>query len=187
MKIKATQLRKGMIIIFEGELFTLTEVLHITPGNLRAKVQTKMKSIKSGVNAEYRFRSDETVEKASLETRAMEFLYDDGVHYYFMDKQTFDQIPINSDLVGDAHDYMLANSPVDVVFYDNQAIGLELPNSVDLKVLETDPSLKTATVTASYKPAKLETGLKVQVPQFINEGDIVRVDTRDGKYLERAK
>jgi len=187
MKIKATQLRKGMIIIFEGELYTLTEVLHITPGNLRAKVQTKMKSVKSGVNAEYRFRSDETVEKASLETRAMEYLYDDGEHYYFMDKQTFDQIPLNSDLVGDAHDFMLPNTQVDVIFFETQAIGLELPNSVDLRVIETDPSLKTATVTASYKPAKLETGLKVQVPQFINEGDVVRIDTRDGKYLERAK
>lgn len=187
MKIKATQLRKGMIIIHEGELYTLTDVMHITPGNLRAKVQTKMKSIKTGVNAENRFRADETVEKASLETRQMEYLYDDGQHYYFMDKQTFDQIPIDSGLVGDVHDYLLPNTSVEVEFYDNQPIGIELPNSIDLKVVETDPSLKTATVTASYKPAVLETGMKVQVPQFINEGDVIRIDTRDGKYLERAK
>lgn len=187
MKIKATQLRRGMIINFEGNLYTLTEVMHITPGNLRAKVQTKMKNIKSGVNAEYRFRADESVEKASLQTRQMEYLYEDGAHFFFMDLETYDQIPLNSELLGDAKLYLLPNTKVDISFYENDAIGIELPNTIELKVLETEPGLKTATVTSSYKPAVLETGLKILVPPFIEIGEIVRVDTRDGKYLERAK
>ncbi len=187
MKLKATQLRKGMIIIFNDELYTLTDVMHVTPGKGQASVQTKMKSIKSGTNAEKRFRSDENVEKATLETRKMEFLYDDSDNYYFMDQETFDQIPLHSELLGDAHYYLLPNTPVDVSFFENEAIGIELPNAVDLKITETEPVMKTATITSSYKPATLETGLQVQVPQFISEGEVIRIDTRDGKYLERAK
>ncbi|MGD9900211.1 MAG: elongation factor P [Calditrichaceae bacterium] len=187
MKLKATQLRKGMIIIYNEDLFVLTDVMHITPGKGQASVQTKMKNIKTGTNAENRFRSDETVEKANLENRVMEYLYDDGQHYYFMDKETFEQIPLTSELLGEAHLYMLPNIEVDVSFYNNEALGVELPNTVDLKVVETEPIMKTATITSSYKPATLETGLKVQVPQFISEGEVIRIDTRDGKYLERAK
>jgi elongation factor P len=187
MKLKATQLRKGMIIIFNDDLYQLTDVMHITPGKGQAAVQTKMKNIKSGTNAEKRFRSDENVEKATLENRSMEYLYDDGNHYYFMDQETFDQIPLDSELLGDAHLYMLPNTLVDVSFFENSPIGIELPNTVELKVTETEPTMKTATVTSSFKPAVLETGLKVQVPQFISEGELIRIDTRDGKYLERVK
>jgi elongation factor P len=187
MKIKAIQLRKGNVIIYNDDLFILTDVMHITPGKGQAVIQTKMKNVRSGVNAENRFRPDEGVEKADLRSRTMEYLYEDGSFFYFMDIETYEQIPLNSEFLGDSALYLLPNTQVDVSFHENEAIGVELPNSVDLKVVETEPTLKTATVTSSYKPAVLETGLKIQVPPFIGEGEIIRVDTRDGKYLERAK
>ncbi len=187
MKIKATQIRKGMIIVYNDELHVVTDMQHFTPGKGQAGVQTKMKNLKTGNNAEKRFRSDDNVEKANLESRKMEYLYDDGDSFYFMDHETYEQIPISKELLGDSVGYLLPNTECDVVFYQENAIGVELPSSVDLKVVETQPYLKTATVTSSYKPAKLETGITIQVPQFIEEGQIIRVDTRDGKYLERAK
>jgi len=187
MKIKATQIRKGMIILYNNELHVVTAMSHFTPGKGQAGVQCKMKNIKSGSNAENRFRSDETVEKANLETRKMEFLYVDGEDYYFMDHETFDQIPISKEFMGDDIYYLLPNLECEINFYEGNPLGVELPSIVELKVVETQPNLKTATVTSSYKPALLETGLKVQVPQFIEEGQVLRIDTRDGKYLERAK
>ena len=187
MKLKAIQLRKGNIIVFNNELYVLTDVTHITPGKGQAVVQTKMKHIQTGQNAEKRYRPDESVEKAELETRKMEYIYEEGDNYIFMDQETFEQIPINKEFLGDAVYYLLPNTVVDVNFYKEKPIGVELPLSVDLKVVETEPNLKTATVTSSYKPAILETGLKVQIPPFIEEGEIVRIDTRDGKYLERVK
>lgn len=187
MKLKAIQLRKGNIIIFKNDLYAITEFTHVTPGKGPAFVQTKMKNIRTGANAEKRFRPDESVEKADLQTRKMEFIYQDGDDYYFMDQETFEQIPLKEDLIGDAPLYMLPNTEVEVDFYENAPIGIELPLTVELKVVETEPNLKTATVSSSYKPAVLETGLKVQIPPFIEEGDVIRIDTRDGKYLERAK
>lgn len=187
MKLKATQLRKGMIIEYNNDLYQLTAVFHNTPGKGQASIQTKMKNIRTGVKAEYRFRSDETAEKASLDTKEMEYLYNDGDDYYFMDNETYDQIALRADILNDAPDYMLPNIKIMINFYQNNPISLELPGSVELKVIETEPSLKTATVTSSYKPAIVETGLKVQVPPFISEGEIIRIDTTDGKYLERAK
>jgi elongation factor P len=187
MKLKATQLRKGMIILFNNELYQLTEVYHNTPGKGQASVQAKMKNIKTGSNAEYRFRSDETTEKASLETKEMEYLYMDGDDFYFMDTETFDQIILRADLLGDAPLYMLPNVRLNVNFYENAPVSVELPGSVALKIIQTEPAMKTATVTSSYKPAVAETGLKIQVPPFISEGEVVRIDTTDGKYLERAK
>jgi elongation factor P len=187
MKLKATALRKGMIIEYNDELFQLTEVFHNTPGKGQASVQTKMKNIRTGANAEYRFRSDETAEKASLETKEMEYLYKDGEDFYFMDTETFDQIILRQDLLADAPMYMLPNIRLNINFYQNEAVSVELPSSVALKIIETEPTMKTATVTSSYKPAILETGLKVQVPPFISEGEVIRIDTSDGKYLERVK
>ncbi len=187
MKLKATQLRKGNIIEYNGELFRLTEVFHNTPGKGQASVQTKMKNIKTGVNAENRFRSDETAIKASLDSKEMEYLYQDGEDYYFMDTTTFEQIPLRQDLLEDSIYYLLPNIKVTINFYQDEPVAIELPGSVNLTVTETEPSLKTATVTSSYKPAVLETGLKTQIPPFIEEGEIIRVDTSDGKYLERAK
>ena len=187
MKLKAIQLRKGMIIEHNNELFQLTEVFHNTPGKGPASVQTKMKNLRTGVNAEKRYRSDETAFKASLESKEMEYLYNDGDDYCFMDTETFDQIALRTDILGDSYLYLLPNIKVTVNFYQNSPVGVELPGSVDLKIIETAPSLKTATVTFSYKPATVETGLKIQVPPFISEGEVVRIDTSDGKYLERAK
>ena len=179
MKLKATQLRKGMIIEYNNDLYRLTEVFHNTPGKGQALVQVKMKNIKSGTNAENRFRSDETAVKASLESKEMEF--------YFMDTNTFDQIPLNRELLVESVYYLLPNIKVTINYYNNEPVAVELPASVELKIIETEPTMKTATVTSSYKPAVLETGLKTQVPPFLNEGDMVRIDTSDGKYLERAK
>jgi len=187
MRIKATQLRKGMIIEYNNDLYQLSEVLHITPGNWRAMIQTKMKSIRTGTNAEKRFRSDDIIVKADLETKEMEYLFQDGDMYTFMDIQTYDQVSLHISLVGDVALYILPNTKVLVDFYQGKPLSIELPGSVELKVVETEPALKTATVTSSYKPAVLETGLKVQVPPFISEGDIIRIDTTEGTYLERAK
>lgn len=187
MKLKATQLRKGMIIEFNNDLYQLTDVFHNTPGKGQASIQTKMKNLRTGVKAENRFRSDETAEKASLESKEMEYLYQDGDDFYFMDITTYDQLALRSDVMGDAELFLLPNSRVVVNFYQKNPIGIEMPGSVDLKVTETEPKLKTATVTSSYKPAIVETGLKVQVPPFISEGEVIRIDTNDGKYLERAK
>ena len=187
MKIKATQIRKGMILLFNNDLNVVTDMQHFTPGKGQAGVQVKMKNINTGSNAENRFRSDETVEKANLDTRKMEYLYEDGDHFYFMDQETFDQIPISAEMIGDAKYYLLPNTPCDVSFFKEKPLSVELPASIDLKVVETPPHLKTATVTSSYKPATLETGLQVQVPQFIEEGEVLKIDTREGKYLERAK
>ena len=161
--------------------------MHITPGKGQASVQTKMKNIKTGTNAENRFRSGETAIKASLDSKAMEFLYQDGDEFYFMDTETFDQIPINIEMLGDDRYYLLPNTKVTINFYQGQSIGVELPATVVLKISETEPALKSATVTSSFKPATLETGLKTQVPPFISEGESIKVDTSDGKYLERSK
>lgn len=187
MKLKAIQLRKGNVIIYNDDLYTLTEVTHITPGKGQAVIQTKMKNVKSGINAENRFRPDENVEKADLRTRQVEYLYEDGSFYYFMDLENYEQYPLNVEFLGDAPQYLLPNIKVDVSFYEKEPITVELPTVVELKITETEPALKTATVTSSYKPAVLETGLKIQVPPFISEGEVIRVDTREGKYIERAK
>jgi len=187
MKLKATQLRKGMMIEHNNELYRLSEVFHNTPGKGPASVQTKMKNIRTGINAEKRYRSDETAIKASLESKEMEYLYNDGDDFVFMDTETYDQIPLRTDVLGDSHLYLLPNTKVTVNFYQNSPVGVELPGSVELKIIETEPSMKTATVTSSFKPAVVETGLKIQIPPFISEGEVVRIDTSDGKYLERAK
>jgi len=187
MKLKATQIRKGMILIYNNDLHVVSDMTHFTPGKGQAGVQVKMKNLVSGSNAENRFRSDENVEKANLDTRKMEFLYDDGDSYYFMDQETFDQIPITTEMIGDAKYYLLPNTPCDVSFFEEKPLSVELPATMDLKVVETPPHMKTATVTSSYKPATLETGLQVQVPQFVENGEVLRIDTREGKYLERAK
>jgi elongation factor P len=187
MKLKAIQLRKGMIIEFNNDLYQLTEVFHNTPGKGQASIQTKMKNIRTGIKAENRFRSDEIAIKASLDSKEMEYLYNDSDDYYFMDTETYDQISLPSELLGDAVLYLLQNIKVTVNFYQQNPVSIELPGSVELKVIETEPSMKTATVTSSYKPAVVETGLKIQVPPFINEGEVVRIDTSEGKYLERAK
>jgi elongation factor P len=185
--IQATQLRVGQVIQHQNELWRVMQVIHITPGNKRGMMQTKLRNLRAGNQTEYRFRSEDTVERVSLEQHEMEYLYESDGQYHFMNTETFDQIALDKDLLGDAVNYLMPNSRIQVEFHDTNPIGVELPKTVDLKVLETTPGLKNATATNVLKPAKTETGLVVQVPGFVNEGDVVRVDTETGAYLQRAK
>ena len=159
---------------------------HRTPGNLRGFVQVKMRKLSSGTMMEHRFSSEDRVERAALEQQEMEYLYDDGEYFYFMNIETFEQLHLLKDLLGDATNFLIPNLKVAVEFYEGKPISVELPPSVDLTVVETEPGIKGASVSNVTKPAKLETGLVVQVPPFINEGEKIRVSTSDLAYLERA-
>ena len=185
--IQATQLRSGMAILHEGNLCRILSVQHITPGNWRGMVQAKLRNLKSGNSFEYRFRSEDRVEKSDLEEHEMGFLYASGDDFHFMNTDTYDQVAITRKDLGQAVDYLVPNTKVLVEFYEHRPVGVELPITVDLKVVETQPGMKGATASNSGKPAVLETGLQVSVPQFIDVGDVVRIDTAEGKYLERAK
>ena len=184
--IQATQLRAGMAILHEGNLCRVLSVQHITPGNWRGMVQTKLRNLKSGNSFEYRFRSEDRVEKADLEEHEMEFLYAAGDDFHFMNTDTYEQVAITREDLGQAVDYLVPNTKVLVEFYEHRPVGVELPVTVDLKVVETQPGMKGATASASYKPATLETGLQVMVPQFVEAGTRIKIDTRDNTYLERG-
>ena len=175
-----------MVIKFNNELYTVFSMNHRTPGNLRGFVQCKMRSLRSGSMTEHRFSSEDKVEKAALEEIQMEYLYDDGEYYYFMNIENFEQMHLTKDLLGDATNFLIPQLKVAVEFYEGKPISVELPPSVDLMVIETEPGLKGATVSNVTKPAKLETGLVVQVPAFIAEGEKIRVSTSEQAYLERA-
>jgi elongation factor P len=185
--ISATQIKKGMAIKLNNELYRVFSFQHITPGNWRGMVQTKLKSMKTGSIIEHRFRSEDRVEQAYLETHEMEYLYSDGTDYHFMNTESFEQVHLPADLLEDAIPYMIPNIKLQVVYYEGKPIGVELPASVALKVVGTEPALRGATVSNVNKPATLETGVVIQVPPFVNEGEVIRVDTSDGKYLERVK
>ncbi|MFQ5645302.1 MAG: elongation factor P [bacterium] len=187
MIIIATQIRAGMIVVFNKSLCRVTEVKHVTPGKGCGMVQVKMRNLATGSKAENRFRSDEKLEKAELDARPMEFLYETDGQYHFMDMENYEQTQLSDELLGDYKLYLISNLQVKVEFYAGSPVGIELPKTVDLEVTETGPALKNATVTTSYKPATLETGLSLGVPPFISQGEKVRVDTAEGKYLERAK
>lgn len=184
--ITSTQLRPGMVIKFNNELYSIFKMEHRTPGNLRGFVQVKMRSLRSGSMTEHRFSSEDRVERASLDEREMEYLYDDGEYYYFMDTENFEQMHLTREILGDSVDFLAPQLKVNIEFYEGNAISVELPPTVDLKVVETEPGLKGASVSNVTKPAKLETGLVVQVPPFINEGEKIRVSTAEGTYQERA-
>ena len=186
MQIPATQLRPGMVVKFNNDLFSVFKMEHRTPGNLRGFVQVKMRNFKSGTMIEHRFSSEDKVEKASLDEQEMEYLYDDGEYYYFMNTETFEQMHLVKDLLGDATDYLTPNLKVNVEFYEGKPISVELPPTVDLIVAETEPGIKGATVSNVTKAAKCETGLVVQVPPFITEGEKIRVSTSDASYQARA-
>lgn len=185
--IPATQMKVGMVIEYQNELWRVMSVLHVTPGNWRGMVQTKLRNVLKGNQTEHRFRSEDKVERAQLEQREMEFLYQDGEGYHFMDTENYEQIALTEEDLGDALYYLIPNIKVEVEFHDTKALGVELPKTVDLTVVETEPGMKNATASNSPKPAKLETGLTVAVPPFVNVGEKVRVDTATGQYLERAK
>ena len=186
MQIPATQLRPGMVVKFNNDLFSVFKMEHRTPGNLRGFVQVKMRNFKSGTMIEHRFSSEDKVEKASLDEQEMEYLYDDGEYFYFMNTETFEQMHLVKDLLGDATDYLTPNLKVLVEFYEGKPISVELPATVDLTVAETEPGIKGASVSNVTKAAKMETGLVVQVPPFINEGEKIRVSTSEASYQARA-
>lgn len=185
--IAATQLRVGMSILYNGEPYRVASVQHITPGNWRGMVQTKLKNLKTGSAIENRFRSEDKLEKAHLEQHEMEYLYNSGADYYFMNTENYEQLVLTSEELGDNVYYLIPNVKFVVDFYEGKAVGVEPPQVVELKIVDTAPNLKSATVTNTLKPATLETGLVVNVPAFINVGEKIRVDTTEGTYLERAK
>ena len=186
MAIPATQLRPGMIIKHNNDLHSVFSVEHRTPGNLRAFIQAKLRNLRTGAMFEHRFRSPDPIERINVDETEMEYLYNDGDGYYFMNTENYEQLHLTRDILGDAVDYLIPNLQIKVEFYDGKAVGIELPQTVELTVLETEPGLKSATASSVTKPAKTETGLVVQVPPFINEGEKIKVDTTEGVYLSRA-
>ena len=184
--IQATKLRKGMLFKMENDLLRALEVNHVTPGNLRGFVRVKARNLRSGTLIDNKLRSEDMVERATLDERAMQFMYSDGTDYYFMDNDTFEQIHISGETLGDSVNYLLPEMVISVVFYGTEPVGIELPQTVDLVVQETTPAIKGATASAQLKPATLETGLVVQVPPFVNTGDKIRISTDTGEYLARA-
>src|SRR5215831_2935685 len=187
MAIPATQIRKGMVIVFEGEPCRVVEFRHHTPGNLRAMIQTKLRSLRSGSSFEHRFRSADTIERASLEQHEMEYLYSDGSHHHFMNTENYEQTALSEEDLGDVAKWLTAGLRIQAEFYEGAPIGIDLPPSMELTVVQTEPSLKGATVSNANKPATLENGVTIQVPPFINEGDRIRVDPSGSRYIERAK
>jgi len=175
-----------MVVKFNNELYSVFKMEHRTPGNLRGFVQVKMRNLRSGSMIEHRFSSEDRVERAALDEHEMEYLYDDGEYYYFMNTENFEQMHLTRDILGDGVEFLVPQLKVNVEFYEGKPISVELPPSVDLTVVETEPGLKGASVSNVTKPAKLETGLVVQVPPFINEGEKIRVSTSEGTYQERA-
>jgi elongation factor P len=179
-------MRPGMVIKFNNDLFSIFSVNHRTPGNLRGFVQAKMRNLRSGTMTEHRFSSEDRVERAMLDEQEMEYLYDDGEYYYFMNTENYEQMHLTKDILGDAVSYLIPQLHVKVEFYEGKAISVELPPTVDMTVVETEPGIKGASVSNVTKAAKVETGLVVQVPPFIIEGEKIRVSTAEGTYQERA-
>jgi elongation factor P len=186
MAIPATQMRPGMIIKHNNELHTVFAVEHRTPGNLRAFIQAKLRNLRTGAMFEHRFRSPDPIDRVIVDEIAMEFLYNEGDDYYFMNPDNYEQTVLKHATLGDAVEYLIPNLRIEVSFFDGVAVGIELPQTVELTVVQTEPGLKSATASSVTKPAKTETGLVVQVPSFINEGEKIRVDTAEGAYLSRA-
>jgi elongation factor P len=184
--VQATRLRKGMLIKVGNDLFRILELHHLTPGNKRAHIQVRMRNIRTMSLADHKFRAEEDVERAILDEREMQYLYNDTDTYYFMDTTNYEQIQITAEALGDSKDYLIADALIKVEFYDVEPVGIELPPTVDLVVKETVPGIKGATASAQVKPATLETGLVINVPSFVNEGDRVRVSTETGEYQSRV-
>jgi elongation factor P len=187
MAIPATQIRRGMVILFEGQLCKVVDFRHHTPGNLRAMVQTKLRNIRTGSSFDHRFRSADTVERASLEQHEMEYLYSDGSQHHFMNTENYEQLALSEEDLGDAVEWLTPGLKIQAEFYEGSPIGVDLPPSMELKVVRTEPTMKGATVSNVNKPATLENGVTIQVPPFVNEGDRIRVDPSEGRYIERAK
>lgn len=184
--IAATQLRVGNIVSYNGEPHRITKLVHITPGNWRGMVQTQMVNLRNGNRYEYRYRSDEKVEVLSLDSHALKYMYRQGDEYHFMNTETYELMALDADTLGDAVNYIVEEAEVEAHFYDGRPVSIEVPMFVVLTVADTEPTLKGATVTSSPKRAVMETGLEVKVPQFIDKGERIKIDTRDGTFVERA-
>ena len=187
MAIPATQIRRGMVIVFEGEPCRIIEFRHHTPGNLRAMVQAKLKNLRTGNSFEHRFRAADSIDPASMETHDLEFLYQGGDTYHFMNTENYDQLEMDEEMLGDNAQWMQPGMKIQAEYYDGRPVGIKLPNSLILEVVDTAPVMKTATKTASTKPAKLENGVTINVPEFVGTGDKVKVNPSTGEYQERAK
>jgi elongation factor P len=185
--IQATQMKRGMCIKHENDLFRVVATQHITPGNWRGMVQAKIRNLRTGAIIENRFRSEDRIERAILDEIEMEYLYPEGDLYYFMNNETFEQIGLSAEVLGDAVNYLIPNIKLLIEFYDDKPVGIEMPMSVVMRVMETEPAIKGASVSNVGKPAKMESGLVVSVPPFIAEGDTIKIETATGTYLERAK
>jgi elongation factor P len=185
--IKATLLRSGMIIKHDGDLHMVYNVDHRTPGNKRAAMQTKMRNLRTGSMIDYRFRAEDFLDKVVVDEVEFEYLYSDGEGHHFMNTENYEQMALDNEIVGDAKDYLIPNMPVKIEYYDGKPIGVLLPDTVDLTVVETEPSIQKATASSVMKPAKLETGLVVNVPPFVGEGDKIKVDTSEGRYIQRVQ
>ncbi len=186
MLLVATELRPGNIIVHNGQLHRVLTITHITPGNWRGMVHAKMRNLKTGTQLEHRFRSEDRVDKATFDTHEMQYLYSDPSGNHFMNTETYEQISLSDEVLGDALGYLLPETVITVDFYEERPVAIELPNTVVLQVVETEPALKGATAAGGSKPAKLETGITVSVPMFIETGTKIIVDTRTGEYLSRA-
>ena len=187
MAMPATQIRRGMVLVFEGDPCRIIEFRHHTPGNLRAMVQAKLKNLRTGSSFEHRFRAADSVERASMETHELEFMYKGGDSYHFMNTASYDQSEMDEETLGDSAQWMQPGMRIQAEYYNGRAIGIQLPNSLTLEVLDTAPVMKSATKTASTKPAKLENGVTINVPEFISTGEKVRVNPETGEYVDRAK
>lgn len=186
MLVVATDLRPGYIIVHNGQLHRILTVTHITPGNWRGMVHAKMRNLKTGSQLEHRFRSEDRVDKASFDTHEMQYLYSDPSGHHFMNMENYEQIALSDEVLGDSLGYLLPETVITVDFYEERPVGLELPNQVVLRIVDTEPVMKGATAAGGSKPAKLETGLTVGVPQFVEAGTRIIVDTRTGEYVSRA-
>jgi elongation factor P len=184
--IQATRLRKGMLVKLGEDLFRIMETQHMTPGNKRGFIQARMRNIRTQALSDQKFRAEDDVERATLDEREMQYLYSDGDHYHFMDTTTYEQVHISNEALGDSVHYLIPDAVIRVEFYESEPVGIELPQTVDLVVKDTVPGIKGATASAQVKPATLETGLVIQVPPFVNEGDTVRVNTETGEYQSRV-
>ena len=185
--MQATDIRNGMVILFNGDLCKIIEFRHHTPGNLRAMVQAKLRNLRTGNQFEHRFRSGDSIDQAFIETNEMEYLYSDGHAHHFMNTENYEQIEISEEDLGASTPWLSPGLKIQVQFYESKPIGVELPKTLSSKIVETQPLIKGGTASASYKPAVLENGVTIQVPPFISEGEVVVVDPIDGRYIERAK
>ncbi len=184
--ISSNDFRNGVTIVIEGNLWTVIEFLHVKPGKGSAFVRTRLKNVKTGATVERTFRAGEKLERATVDNRDMQMLYNDDDGFHFMDNENFENVTLQRDLIGEPADFLKDGMRVSVQFHDGTPIGIDLPAHVELVVKDTDPGFRGDTATGTTKPAKLETGATVAVPLFVNPGDVIRIDTRDRRYIGRV-